>query len=351
MKIALLAGTLGQGGAEKQLYLLASELHQNGDEVCVYTMRTGDFWEAKLRKAGIQVVNIDHQVSRIKRLVALFHQIKAAKPDILYSFHFYTSTYAGIIGRLLGIFSIGSIRNDGNIEKKSNGKMAYFHFHLPHAIIANSQHGLSNSQNIFLWKRKRMALLANALPKLAQVPEISRSEATLRILFVGRLEPQKRPLLFLEIIKQAKAQSNIKIEAIILGDGRLKQEMLAYCETHQLLDVVTFKGKVPNVPEYMASANLLLCTSAFEGTPNVILEAMSMELPVVSANFAGIKELVGTERGFIFNNVDEATKAISNIHQQDVLPMTQSAKSFINKNYSIEGLVDRFYLVIKQFRK
>jgi len=349
MKIAFLVGTLGQGGAEKQLYLLASQLHQSGEDVCVFSITEGEFWEHKLKDIGVKVVNIGLATSRFYRLVKLYKLIKAYRPDIFYSFHFYTSSYVAIIGRLLGIFSIGSIRSNGN----SKGKAAYLHFHLPHAIIANSKHGLANAQKNFLWKRKNVTLLANAInkPPMQKMGEKLKGEK-FRILFVGRLEQPKRPLLFLKLVQIIHEQAYQNIEAIILGDGTLKAAMEAYCSSNHLEEIVTFKGNVLNVLEYMHHADMLLCTSEREGTPNVILEAMAMELPIVSANFDGAIDLLGkkSERGFVFNTEQELVEIVSSIQQVHPEKQIKEAKSFVSENYYIDTLLNRFFKAIKSLK-
>lgn len=354
MKIAFLAGTLGQGGAEKQLFLLAKELHQKGDEVVIYCLRQGDFWESKLREEGIHVLTFaNREQSKFSRLMQLFRAVQAYRPDIFYSFHFYTSVYAAIIGRLLGIFSIGSIRNNGNIEKASNAKLGYLHFNLPHAIIANSRHGLDNSQRIFYRRRKKVAILTNALLPNQVKPRIVKQENNpISILFVGRLEAQKRPLFFLEIIKALKQQTKRPIQAIMLGDGKLKRELTTYCQEHDLVNEVELKGKVPNVADYMAISDMLLCTSDFEGTPNVILEAMIAQLPVVTANFEGVDTLIGhqNERGFMFADIKTAIQQMLTVDEHDVSDKTEKAKAFVKEHYAIENLAQRFYSIINKLQ-
>lgn len=353
MKIAFLAGTLGQGGAEKQLFLLASELKKRGEQVRVYSVTKGEFWESRLKEADVEVIHIGNTSSRFQRLIQLINHMKSYKPEVLYSFHFYTSVYAAVVGRLLGIFSIGSIRNNGTIEKKANGLLSYLHFHLPHAIIANSLHGLSNSQNIFLWKRQQVGILTNAL-ELENKPDlVPHQNKKIKALFVGRLVDQKDPHSLLKIFSILKSKHQFNFEATLLGDGPLKEELINYRDENGLTECVTFEGNVPNVLEFMAKSDVLVCTSRFEGTPNVILEAMAMRLPVISANFVGAKILLGekAERGFVFDNVEEAAQLVLQLEHQDLPKITQDAEEFIASNYSKHNLADRFYQIFKNVRQ
>lgn len=353
MKIAFLVGTLGQGGAEKQLFLLATELKKKGEEVLIYSLTKGEFWWKRLEESGIKTIYIGDSLSKIKRLISIYQKVKTFQPHILYSFHFYTSSYAAIVGRLLGVFSIGSIRNDGIHEKKSNGLFAYLHFHLPHGILANSEHGLSNAQSIFLWKRKRIGLLRNAIAVDIKCEAKTRknNNQKLKILFVGRLIDQKQPMLFLDILLLLK-KLKIDFEGRILGEGQMRAQMTTFCRQNNLSKYVLFEGKVSNVFDFMNEANLLLCTSINEGTPNAIMESMAIGLPVISSNFTGIEKLLGKnqERGLIFTNKDMAVAYIKGIHNEQTLQRVKTARKFIEKYHSAESLAFTFLKAINKMK-
>lgn len=353
MKIAFLVGTLGQGGAEKQLFLLATELKKKGAHVKVYSLTKDEYWEIQLRNADLEVIHVGAFKSRLKRMIKIYEEVKAFQPELFYSYHFFTSMYVAIVGRLLGVFSIGSIRSDGYSEKKSNGLFSYLHFHLPHGVIANSKHGLLNAQKIFLWKRKNVAVLTNgiAVEKLGN-ERTNSSGSHCTILFVGRLEPIKRPLIFLEILSLLRAKVSYNIQAVVLGDGSMKKEMVQFCQKRNIQKEVIFKGVVPNVSEYMRKSDILLCTSALEGTANVVLEAMSIGLPVVSSKFEGIEELLGSngERGLLFDEVDQALANICKIINDEGARATlrNNAYKHVAEEFSLVHLANRFENVLRK---
>lgn len=72
--------------------------------------------------------------------------------------------------------------------------------------------------------------------------------------------------------------------------------------------------------KYMYSADLLLLTSLWEGSPNVIKEALACNLPVVSTDVGDVRELIdGLERCYIceYNAKDLAEKIKASLDEEE----------------------------------
>src|SRR6476646_9656459 len=102
-KIAFIAGTLGRGGAERQLFYLTTSLVKNNYQVTVYCLTKSEYYEQGLNEKGVRVIYFGEDKSKIKRVYRLFRLLKSEKPQFIYSFHFYTNTYAALAGTFLGI--------------------------------------------------------------------------------------------------------------------------------------------------------------------------------------------------------------------------------------------------------
>lgn len=350
-RILFLAGTLGQGGAERQLYYILKCLKTTewlpDPELITYTQ--GEFWEQPIRELGIPIHHAGQQNNRLKRLWKTIQITRQVNPDWLYSMHFYINTYAGVTGRITGVTSFGSVRSSGRSELRSAGTIfGRLHYFLPHIIVANSEHGLANIQ-LLLGERRVCQVLTNAIDtdyfEFNAKIEIHNQHS---LLFVGRLEQVKRCDRFLKLIKDL-LDAGQDIRGIVLGDGRLTPELKQLSENLGLLNVVQFVGKVNDVRPWYTQSTLLVSTSDFEGTPNVVLEAMACGLPVLCMRFEGIDSIiVDMQNGAIADNGNELhVQALEIIKKPDLQSqLAQNARAHIEKTYSLRTLDNRLYNII-----
>ncbi|MEM1168441.1 MAG: glycosyltransferase [Cyanobacteria bacterium P01_H01_bin.35] len=102
------------------------------------------------------------------------------------------------------------------------------------------------------------------------------------ILGVGRLEPQKDfPTLIHAFAKVRQTQA---AKLVILGSGGEEKKLLSLVDELDLKEDVAMLGFAKNPYVYMAKSAVLVMSSAWEGLPNVLIEAMAVGIPVVSTN-------------------------------------------------------------------
>ncbi len=112
-----------------------------------------------------------------------------------------------------------------------------------------------------------------------------------RFLFVGRLTSQKRPLDFLDLARRAEARG-YPDEFCLVGDGELDGECANYLREHELARV-TWRRHVGRMEALYAETDGLVVTSAYEGLPLSVLEALSMGVPVFATDVGEIGDLLG----------------------------------------------------------
>jgi glycosyltransferase involved in cell wall biosynthesis len=105
-------------------------------------------------------------------------------------------------------------------------------------------------------------------------------ERRTNILWIGRLEPQKDPLLALKTLQAMGASARLTM----LGDGSLRGLIEQQVATLKLENRVQLLGHVPEIESHLAVADALLITSQYEGGPAVAVEALAMDVPVVSTD-------------------------------------------------------------------
>jgi len=118
-------------------------------------------------------------------------------------------------------------------------------------------------------------------------------DGPLRLLTVGRFDPIKGYGVLLEAIRQLRDRG-VDVKLTMVGDGPTLRETRQLAEALGVAERVTFTGAVgqDHIREHYAGADALVISSFMEGIPVVLMEAMAMELAVVSTNVAGIPELI-----------------------------------------------------------
>jgi glycosyltransferase involved in cell wall biosynthesis len=135
-------------------------------------------------------------------------------------------------------------------------------------------------------------------PRLPASPNPS---GGLDILFPARLTAQKDPFL---MVKVAAALRDAGSSAVIhvVGDGELRGEVEAAVGVAGLVDRVLFHGSAHDMRPWFRGTDVTLLTSAFEGLPFVIFEALGMGRPVVVPDLGGTREVVDGEVGFLIED-------------------------------------------------
>ncbi len=152
----------------------------------------------------------------------------------------------------------------------------------------------------------RLRVVPNGRPPDLYYPASPQANSgdTPLVLWIGHLEPGKRPGLFIEAIRLVRA-SGIPFDAAIVGVGPLREQLQ---EAAHIADV-SWLGTRDDVPELLRSATLMVMTSApdTEGMPGVLVEAGLSGIPVVSGAAAGVNEVVDDGvTGYVVDAPDEA---------------------------------------------
>ncbi len=117
-------------------------------------------------------------------------------------------------------------------------------------------------------------------------------------LYVGRYEGQKDPLRLLGAFKLVKSRYPNAV-LILVGEGSLKGEMEVYVRENDLSEAVRFlpSQSQEDIGRLMNSVDALCLSSAFEGMPRVVVEALHCGLPVVSTAVGESVRLIGDSQG------------------------------------------------------
>jgi glycosyltransferase involved in cell wall biosynthesis len=108
---------------------------------------------------------------------------------------------------------------------------------------------------------------------------------------VGRLSPEKAFDVLIQSIK-ALFDAGHDVRLVIVGDGNDRPRLEALTSELQIADRVTFAGWQSETRGYFEAFDIVALSSLREGLPNVLLEAMALEVPCLATRIAGIPKLI-----------------------------------------------------------
>ena len=348
LKVCFLAGTLTPGGAERQLFYILQALCQAGASPRLLSVDRGEFWEEKIKALEVPVTWVGDQPSRLRRLLRIWKEVRKDPPDILQSQHFFTNAYVGLTAGLLQLSGIGAMRSNGRSEVSGSGPFGgRLNLHCPRMIAANSHRairyaiarGVSPSHLYFL---------PNVVDTAWFKPSDRLPEEPFTLIAVGRLVREKRLDRFLSILHRLRNDFGLNVTGWIIGSGRQNEDLSAELESRARRlglspDIVQFRGSVSDMRPVYHRASVCVLTSDFEGTPNVLLEAMASGLPVVATQVGGVSEIVQHGRtGFLAEPDDLdglVTPLVELVKNSELrMEMGRRARAFVEANHSLQRL-------------
>lgn len=301
MKVSFLVGTLGRGGAERQLLYMLRAARAAQIETRVLCLTRGESYETEIASLGTPILWVGRPQSRVGRLYEIVRALRKNPPDILQSSHFFTNIYAGLAGKYLKIPSIGAVRSNLFSEIKMHGFYGRWQISLPRFLIMNSDAARQTAIERGISPQK-VAFVRNVVETGGGAAAASeKDEQTTTLLFVGRLDQMKRPASFVRLahILTTKYPQR-RLRFLVAGDGELKKQTEELARALSLPpDKMTFLGIRADMDEIYRRADVLVSTSAREGTSNVILEAQAHGLPVIATRVGGTPEILNERRGVL----------------------------------------------------
>jgi glycosyltransferase involved in cell wall biosynthesis len=172
----------------------------------------------------------------------------------------------------------------------------------------------------------RVTVIANGIDSGAArrraegpAPHVWMGQATPTILAIGRLAPQKNFETLLDAFALVHGQQPVRL--IILGESRDRAHRALFDQARRLgvADDLALPGIVPNVFPWLAHADAFVLPSWWEGSANVLLEAMAADVPVVASRTAGnASDLLDDDRyGLLVDPADAGALARALAQQID----------------------------------
>lgn len=336
-------GNAGQGGMENYIENFISHLPVNQFTITCICPYESPF-TASLRQLGVENVYItpitDDPAWRSIQLtveVARLHQI-----DLLHAHMPKAHILSGLSGCLINKPVVATLHGM-NISSQELGITRAVGSHL----ITNCQEGYTQALAMGVLA-ERVNIVRNGVDTAMFTPDRTSNElrdkinvppGTPLIGFVGRLEHEKGPDLFLRAIDQVH-QVRPDVHFVVVGDGVMRNKLEEMCVHLQLDKHVHFVGWWTNTFDIYPALNLLVHTSRSDGTSLVLLEAMSCGCPAVGLAVGGVPEIIENEKtGFLAGAGDWegiAFRIIQLLDQPDRLQsMKAAARDRVKQHFDV----------------
>jgi glycosyltransferase involved in cell wall biosynthesis len=313
MQIAQMLDTLYWGGAQKMQLFLVETLRPLGIELTVISLSDSSNLPvaAKLQEAGARVVTFPFpKLFSPGSFLKLVNFLRVEKFDLLHAYLTYSNIVGSLAGALTGTPTIASLRN-ADFEHKGYTPQREFieTFSMRHIATRVMANGLVVAD----FARERMKgqrpidIIPNAVDFVPAIPESERRALREEItgnanrpfvLSVGRLTAAKGFPDLLEAFSTVREQFPAAA-LVIAGGGTLLDELKLQIERLHLQGQVFLLGRRNDVPRLLASADIYVNSSHWEGTPVSVLEAMAAGLPIVATKVGESPHLLDEGAGVL----------------------------------------------------
>ncbi|MDG9667600.1 glycosyltransferase [Hahella sp. CR1] len=297
--VAIVLHDLRGGGAEKMMVRLANALAEQNTAVTMVLLTEGGVNKAELSSA-VKLVELGspRTLSSVPRLAAY---LREAQPDRILSALTHVNVAAALACAMTGMLRrlVVSERNTYSLDKKVNtGAVMKFTYwlapkiyrRLPNPIIAVSGGVARDLIETESLRPKDIVVAPNPVltAKVLTMMDEPASHPWLQdpairvVVAVGRLSHQKGFDTLIRAFAQVADIANLKL--VIFGEGELREELSALVSQLQLTEKVDLPGYAANPLAEMKAADLFVLSSRFEGSPNVLVEAMATGVPVLATN-------------------------------------------------------------------
>jgi len=162
------------------------------------------------------------------------------------------------------------------------------------------------------------------------------------VVTAGRLVPWKGIDQLIEVVSQVD-----NINLVIIGDGPEEDNLRSLSVKLGLKDTVKFTGRLSQlgVLRYLRAADAFVLNSTYEGLPHIVLEAMSVDTPVIATRVGGVLEIIEDGVNGILiqpNNQTQLKEAIEQVLRDEGLRkgLVKNARERLRR-FSWENLVNK----------
>lgn len=299
-KIYLFCPTINDGGLEKTLSIYANFLADNFETVLV----TNTFNNKRLKKLSkkVKIINFKEKFflkNRLLNNIFCIYKIFRFKKKNLVIFSFHDHFFLCLLKFFKIKFKLiirtqTSIINGFNKDEEKNIKKKFFFrnivtifYKFTDLVITFSEKNKKFLKNKI--KVKKVEVIHNYFPRYNTIKKIKK---IYNVFFMGRLVPDKDPIFFLK--NCLELSKKIRFNIFIVGKGECFNEIKSLIKNNNYnKKKIMLYGFIPDAMKRLnTKADVICITSKFDGTPNVLGEAVSYNIPCLAPRNVGLSNLI-----------------------------------------------------------
>lgn len=357
MKILLFTDNLGAGGAQRQLVGLAVLLAQSGYSVKVCTYQDINFYKGYLDDNGVENEIIAGASSRFFRIPCVAKYFKKEGPDCVISYQEMPSLIS-CIAKFLGCSAKLFVSERSVTQRLTFKDRVRFNlYRLANWVVPNSY-----SQECFLkrhygWMSEKIHTITNFVDLDFFSLKIKERRDTPVILVAASVWPPKNVLGLIRAVKVLVDRGNsFKIEwyGLVNGHEMYVNECKKLIQDLEIGAYIELLPKTKDIINQYRNCDYFCLPSFYEGTPNVICEAMSVGRPVICSDVCDNSIYVkNSVNGYLFNPSDsnDIANAIEHALQlssDEYLTMCQQSRRMAEKLLSKEVFINKYLKILNR---
>lgn len=327
MQVLLFIDSLGPGGAQRQLVGLASFLKLRGYDVIVACYHDNGFYVDRLLSSSVTYVYLKKAGNAFFRIWHVARYIRKIGPDIVISY-LETPSICACVAHLFNkkFRLIVSERNTTQRTRK-NEIIRFNLFRTADYVVPNSFAQEKYIKENFPFLANKVVTIPNFVDLNHFVPVTERAHHDIpEIVVAATIWESKNTLGFIDAVSELKKQG---YKFYISWYGKVTSYMDYYNKCQQKIfdlgvgDYIELKEKTLHIREKYQRADYFCLPSFYEGTPNVICEAMACGLPIACSDVCDNKIYVQEgENGYMFDpknieSIAEALKRLLSLRGED----------------------------------
>lgn len=351
MRIALVTYALNVGGMETMLLAFAEELRARGHEVAFVLTEKAGAWHDRPRNAGF----VQHDVLRSRWQSRYRHSLRLVR--VLAQYEVVIFNHSADAQATVGLLppatmTLAVLHNDLD----SIYRIGLSNYAQLDAVVAVGRRVWTQARSLVSDPEKIVEIRNGVAVPAPPLPSSSAesAERPLQVLYIGRLSHSQKGILHLPEIIDRTVLAAPSVHFDIVGGGPDAGRLQAALAGQIAKEEVTLHGPLPHAEALalMASADVLIMPSYFEGQPITLFEGMIRGLAPVVSLLPGITDSVirDGESGFLVAAGDVAgfsARIVQLACDRKLLRMiSANARTFATEECTVKTMVDEYLRLI-----